>query len=308
MLTTATHDHKRGEDSRARLAALTALPQPWRDLVRNAPRVEGLHDADVYFLMQTLVGAWPAVPFAEFAERIEAWCRKYLREGKLRSSWQNPDIAYEELFCAFARNLILHDAHATFRQRLEDLLGALAPIAEANTFVQAVLRCTLPGVPDLYQGTEYLDLSLVDPDNRRPVDFPARCLALTSQPRDALSLSHRKQWLVATLLRARSQLPDLWEHGTYEPVAAPAGSIAFTRRHMRQALTVFARSSGTLENEGILDLEPGGADLLTGRKWQSGPAPVGELLKNWPATVIFGEHSRLFGISPSCVEMFERSA
>jgi hypothetical protein len=77
---------------------------------------------------------------------------------------------------------------------------------------------------------------------------------------------------------------------------------------MRQALTVFARSSGTLENEGILDLEPGGADLLTGRKWQSGPAPVGELLKNWPATVIFGEHSRLFGISPSCVEMFERSA
>lgn len=281
MLTTATHDHKRGEDARARLAALSVHAQAWRDFVAQAPDPGTVDPADAYFLYQTLLGAWPEAPDADFARRIEGWCRKHLREAKLRSSWAAPDTRYEDAFCALARRLILEDAD--FRARITALLEILTPQAEANSLVQAVLRYTLPGVPDLYQGCEFRDLSLVDPDNRRPVDYAARATALAA-PDDGFD--HRKLQVIARLLAARREAPALWAQGSYEPQPAPQGAICFRRRHDGQSLWVAARVNSA-QAAGTITLPQPGRDLLTGRALPAGDMPLSTLLEFRPAAVLF---------------------
>jgi (1->4)-alpha-D-glucan 1-alpha-D-glucosylmutase len=288
MLTTATHDHKRGEDSRARLAALSAEPQSWQSFVGAAPLHEALQPDDIYMLLQTLFGAWCGAPSEQFAQRIEAWCRKFLREAKLRSSWEQPNKSYEDRMCHFARDLLLNDVHEPFRRRLNDLLARIAPIARRNSLAQAVLRCTLPGVPDLYQGAEYLDLSMVDPDNRQPVNFAVRRTTLAAGWRDHLSLDQQKQWVIAKLLRARAQVPDLWEKGSYEPLVSAAGTVAFVRRHKNRVLTVVALCKPPLGPHQTLSLDTGAMDLLTTRRWRPGVIAIQELLHDWPATVLLG--------------------
>jgi (1->4)-alpha-D-glucan 1-alpha-D-glucosylmutase len=236
MLTTATHDHKRGEDMRARLAVLSQIPDRWAARVDDWLDVASDHDvdaADRYMLLQTLVGAWPAEgASADFAERVIAWQQKALREGKLRSSWEAPDEAYEQA-CAELVHALLADRG--FTANLEAFLAQIAPAAEANSLVQVALRYTLPGVPDLYQGTELADLSLVDPDNRRPVDY-ARRQALLDERRDA------KLALIVALLALRRARPGLFADGSYEPatVAGAAGEriLAFTRRAGGESLDV----------------------------------------------------------------------
>ncbi|MFN3674682.1 MAG: malto-oligosyltrehalose synthase [Sphingomonas pseudosanguinis] len=241
MLTTATHDHKRGEDVRARLAVLSAMPDEWRAMVERwrtetLGLSEGVDPADWYMLIQTLVGAWPGSDAAEdFVERVAAWQEKALREGKLRSSWEQPDTEYEERCNALAKALIVGSEGRTFREGLSSLLKAIAPAATANTLAQLGLRYTVPGVPDCYQGTELSDLSLVDPDNRRPVDYPAREAALAGG-RDA------KMALLAGLLAARREHPALFENGDYEPLAVMGHGkdrvLAFRRTHEGAVLTV----------------------------------------------------------------------
>jgi len=280
MLTTATHDHKRGEDARARLAALTIHGEAWQDFLHQMPDPGPVDPADAYILYQSLLGAWPAAPDGDFADRIEGWCRKHLREAKLRSSWQSPDTAYEAAFCDLARRLI---GDADFGDRMATLLSVIAPQAGANSLVQAVLRYTLPGVPDLYQGCEFEDLSLVDPDNRRPVDYAARAAALSLEP-DA-TLSRRKQAVIARLLAARAKAPALWCHGDYQPLTAPDGMIAFQRRHEGQSLLVVARCNSRM-TAGEWTLPLGGRDLLSGQAVEAGPAPLPRLLARWPALVL----------------------
>jgi (1->4)-alpha-D-glucan 1-alpha-D-glucosylmutase len=225
MLTTATHDHKRGEDTRARLAVLSHMPERWRETVATWEGIADGLGADVdrgdrYMLFQALLGAWPK-DRAHFSERIAAWQTKALREAKLRSSWEAPDEAYEEHANALARALI---GDAGFVRSMEAFLAEIAPAAERNTLVQVALRCLAPGVPDLYQGTELADLSLVDPDNRRPVDYSAREAAL-----DAPSPKMR---LIRDLLALRRDHPALFAHGSYEPaeVTGTDHVLAFERR------------------------------------------------------------------------------
>ena len=146
-----------------------------------------------------------------FADRIAQWCEKYLREAKLRSSWANPAVAYEDAFKALARDLCLADAAGPFRAHLEALLRTIDSQAAANTLIQTVLEYTLPGVPDLYQGGEFPDFSLVDPDNRRPVDYAARQSALANH-------GCSKQEIIAALLSLRKDDPELWTLGSYEPL------------------------------------------------------------------------------------------
>lgn len=229
MLTTATHDHKRGEDSRARLAVLSEMPERWHAVTKQweelaASHSNGVDRGDRYMLFQALLGAWPAQPEPDFADRICAWQTKALREAKLRSSWEAPDEAYEQRCNDLARHLI---ADAGFAASIHALLAEISPAAHRNTLVQVALRCTLPGVPDLYQGNEFDDLSLVDPDNRRPVDYAGRIAAL-----DAPSPKLR---VLQSLLAARRQHPDLFAHGSYEPAeiqnAGTASLLAFERRH-----------------------------------------------------------------------------
>ena len=230
MLTTATHDHKRGEDTRARLAVLSAIPERWRAVAAEweaiaAPLSEGIDRGDRYMLFQALLGAWPdGEPGDDFADRIVAWQTKALREAKLRSSWEEPDEGYEAHANDLARALI--DSPA-FVEAMDALLAEIGPAATRNSLIQVALRCTVPGVPDTYQGTEFADLSLVDPDNRRPVDYAARAAALDHPT--------AKMRLLADLLRLRRERPALFLQGGYQP-ATIAGEgaehiLAFERRH-----------------------------------------------------------------------------
>ncbi len=232
MIATATHDHKRGEDSRARLALLSELPDLWAahharwDVMAGADR---LHAADRYQLLQGLFGAWPQEGGAtdDLPDRIEQWIIKMLREAKLRSSWEAPDEAYEQACTAFARSL-LHDP--AFQADMNQLVGRLTPAFQANMLVQTALKYTIPGVPDLYQGTELADLSLVDPDNRRPVDFARRQMLLAGAQAEGEVAKLR---LIARLLDTRRAHPQLFAQGDYAPVEVEGARarhvLAFTR-------------------------------------------------------------------------------
>jgi len=246
MLATATHDHKRGEDVRARLAVLSEIPDAWTSAVRlwfrmnDDVRPAGIAPDDEYQLYQTLIGAWPtglraddAEGLAAFATRLEAWREKSLREAKLRSSWAWPDEACEAAHRDFIRALLDPRRSPRFLTEVAGFAGRIAPAGAVNGVVQAALRCLWPGVPDLYQGAELEDLSLVDPDNRRPVDYgrAARLLARDG-PADAPGAG--KLRTVARLLALRAADPQLFAHGSLEPVTVEgvrAGHLlAFRRR------------------------------------------------------------------------------
>lgn len=199
LLATATHDHKRGEDLRARLAVLSEMPQEWLNassrwmnmIDTGAPPQAG-EAAFRYMLLQTLVGAWPVGLCADDAEgmqhyfdRIGQWATKALREGKQHSSWFEPDTEQEAAQMAYLNSMAPGGpAHAVLYE-MQEFVRRIEPGAIANGIVQAALRMSCPGIPDLYQGTEFRDFSLVDPDNRRPVDFAARAKALAEAEQEA---------------------------------------------------------------------------------------------------------------------------
>ena len=252
LLATATHDHKRGEDARARLAVLSEVPDRWIERAErwralNGLGAAGMEAGDELMLYQTLVGAWPyglspadAQGLGVFHERIWGWMEKALREAKLRSSWAEPDAAYEEA-CRTALERIADPERAM--DFLEDIAGFVADIAPAgalNSLAQTLLRCTAPGAPDVYQGAEFWDLSLVDPDNRRPVDYEARRAALgrSAGPVDLLAewrSGEVKQALIRRALSARARRPELFGDGEYLPLQIEGerggSAFAFLRRH-----------------------------------------------------------------------------
>jgi (1->4)-alpha-D-glucan 1-alpha-D-glucosylmutase len=278
MLATATHDHKRGEDARARLAVLSEMAAAWSAQVQDwsarfaplKPLLDGErapHPADELMLYQTLVGAWPmrGDPDDGFTARVRRWQEKSLREGKQRSSWDAPDMAYEESCHQFLEALMQGDFVAScgaFVQRIA-AAGAL------NGLVQTILRLTVPGVPDLYQGTEFWDLSLVDPDNRRPVDWPARAAALGgTDSLEELAASWQdgriKQHLVQMLLNLRRADAPLLEDGSYHPLPVTGALrdriIAFERRQGDRALVVIVA-----RHLSALLAEPGGMRIAADR-------------------------------------------
>jgi (1->4)-alpha-D-glucan 1-alpha-D-glucosylmutase len=235
MLTTATHDHKRGEDVRARLAVLSEIPDEWiarsrRWWTLNARLGEPIDPADEYMLYQTLIGTWPldlrandAEGLARFRDRVAGWQRKALREGKLRSSWVAPDEAYEDVCSCFLSGALDPQRSPDFLADLVEFADLIAPAGAMNGLVQAVLRCTVPGIPDLYQGAECWDLSLVDPDNRRPVDFAARARVLgTGTSPEDLAEHWRdgevKAALIARALHSRQAHEAVFAAGGYEPL------------------------------------------------------------------------------------------
>jgi (1->4)-alpha-D-glucan 1-alpha-D-glucosylmutase len=225
MLTTATHDHKRGEDVRARLAVISELDADWAAAVdawgaMNAERRPAdLGDADDYHLYQTLVGAWPiglapddAEGLAAFHDRVVQWREKSLREAKLHTSWAAPDEAFEAASQAWLRTLFDPAASADFLVSLTRFVDRIAGAGAVNGVVQAALRCAWPGVPDLYQGAELWDLSLVDPDNRRPVDFDRRERLLAEAANDWASGAIKLR-VIADLLAHRRRDPALFTTG-----------------------------------------------------------------------------------------------
>jgi len=256
MLTTATHDHKRGEDVRARLAVLSEIPDTWRDMVRQwlamtqAGRPEQIAIDDAYTLFQTLVGAWPLglktndeAGLGAFCERVAGWREKSLREAKMRSSWAAPDGDYEAANINWLRAILDRTKSAEFLDSVAAFVAAIAPAGAINGVVQAALRCAWPGIPDLYQGAELWDFSLVDPDNRRPVDYGARKQMLHEGAADWAS-GAVKQGMIANLLARRREDPDLFTKGSVEGNAVRGARrghvIGFTRRLGDRAVTVAA--------------------------------------------------------------------
>lgn len=241
MLTTATHDHKRGEDTRARLAVLSAVPDQWEEQLRKwdalaLPDHEDVHPGDRYILYQSLFGAWPdglgpddVEGLARFAERMKGWQEKALREAKLRSSWTEPDTAYEARCKALVEQALAPSA--ALARSIGGFVRSTSAATLSNMLVQAALRLAVPGVPDCYQGTELPDYSLVDPDNRRPVDYDLRRAMLDRMP-DGAGV-HPKLRLIAAMLKARREDPALFAGADYDIVPVEGARaddvIAFRR-------------------------------------------------------------------------------
>jgi (1->4)-alpha-D-glucan 1-alpha-D-glucosylmutase len=255
MLSTSTHDTKRGEDARARLAVLAEIPDPFRRAVsRWSRRARGkrtkLEDGseapsrrDEYLLYQTLIGAWPfagggMAAAAELAPRVVAYMEKATREAKEHTSWVRPDEEYEGATKRLVTRML---EDPIFVEDLERFCAQLDSAAVSNALAQVLIRTTSPGMPDLYQGSEVWNQSLVDPDNRRPVDFArlarelerlraapdpaARAAELLAAPGDGAI----KLWVTHRALDARRRARSLYAEGDYVPLDGGEHCIAFAR-------------------------------------------------------------------------------
>ncbi|AYD02041.1 malto-oligosyltrehalose synthase [Neorhizobium sp. NCHU2750] len=265
---TSTHDTKRGEDARARLYALSEAPQVFADAVArwremNAGAVQQLDDGPApepaveWMLYQALAGAWPPEMAADDAEelaaldaRFQPYVEKALREAKLRTNWSDGNAGYEEAVKLYAHRLLSLDNEAF----LGDFAATIRPFIRAgsvNSLTQTLVKLLSPGVPDIYQGSETSDLSLVDPDNRREPDFDALMQQLpeTTSPLNSADeeewLSGRlKQHVIARLLQLRKDRPELFSRGTYLPLSATGkrarNILAFARQYKDEAVILIA--------------------------------------------------------------------
>jgi (1->4)-alpha-D-glucan 1-alpha-D-glucosylmutase len=292
MLATATHDHKRGEDTRLRIAALTEFPAEWSRAVARWSRMNAAFHAGPdtpsavaeYLFYQTVVGTLPATwlreesisaeEFAEYAERLVAYSHKAAREAKLRTSWIDVNAGYEDGLAAFVRSALAPET--PFLRDARAFVAQLAPVAAVHSLAQVALKLGAPGVPDIYQGTELWDFSLVDPDNRRPVDYDLRRAMLAEFAADDFTLEPLlEQWhdgrikLYVTwkLLQLRRKNVVLFLNGSYVPLTvtgpAAASIVAFAREHIIFAVPrlVRGRAFGGLhvafDEERITGLRPG---------------------------------------------------
>lgn len=282
LLATATHDHKRGEDCRARLAVISEKSADYaRCIARWRPMAstlrghrEGPSAGDELLLYQILLSTWPLTlspddphGLAHYNERVWQWQLKALREAKLDTQWAAPNEAYEQAVQAFIEQLLLHPQGAALRAEIHAFSEQLAPAGALNSLVQCVLKLTTPGVPDLYQGTEFWDFSLVDPDNRRPVDFALRQQQLDIHaPAPALLDDWRsgaiKQAVIARTLAMRAEHPVLFARGRYQPlhVTGPHADrvLAFAREWQGQWVVVVAPrlSAPLLQNSALPLINP----------------------------------------------------
>jgi len=285
LLATATHDHKRGEDTRARLAVIserstwfTEKIQRWRSMA--APLRVELEDGiapypgDELILYQTLLGCWPLdvetpTSAKAYLERLLCWQEKSVREAKLRSTWSAPNAAYEKATQEFLMRLLDDPESAALRADIAEAAKTIAPAGALNSLSQTLLRMTVPGIPDLYQGADFWDFSLVDPDNRRPVDFGARIAALDSKSTASDLLSHWqdghiKQWLIAQTLAARAEHIDLFRDGDYQPLTVDGEHadkvVAFMRRYLNDyVIVVVPRLTTSLLNGSTIPHIPASA-------------------------------------------------
>lgn len=249
MTATSTHDTKRGEDVRARLAVLTELPETWARWVQEWLAIASDHTttieeevapsvADQYLFFQTALGAYPLAGGTDtFIARLTEYAVKAAREAKQHTSWLAPDDAYEKALKDFICNMFALEA---FDTSLETAADAIAPYGVSNSLGQVVLKVASPGVPDTYQGSELWDLRLVDPDNRGPVDYGERRALAKSldagdvRPKELLA-SYRdgrvKLHVLRAGLRLRREMPKTFLEGDYVPIDAGEDVVAFSRNH-----------------------------------------------------------------------------
>ncbi len=289
MTTLSTHDTKRSEDVRARLAVLSQRPEHWAVFARRALGAGSAGDIagevdrpTCYLLLQTLVGAWPLS-----IERARGFAVKATREAKRRTSWLGPDDAYEEAVAALLERWY---GDTGFVEDLERFVASIRRDGRTLALTQKLVQLTMPGVPDLYQGCELWDLSLVDPDNRRPVDYATRRARLAelddglapeviaARADDGLA----KLWVVRQALDVRRRLQDL---GSYRAIDAGPGHVAFARG--ARLVTVAPIRVALAGEPGSIDLPAGRwTNLLTGDDLDGGRHPIAELLSRFPVALL----------------------
>ncbi len=336
MLATATHDHKRGEDTRVRIDAITEVHTEWRRRVRRwsvlntrkkgtVEEIVGPGHNDEYLIYQTLVGSWPleitdpADPgLAEYTDRIVAYLNKAMRESKTHTSWNHPDPRYEQAVEGFVRGILDPARSTAFLNDLLPFVQRLAVIGAVNGLAQTLLKLTAPGVPDLYQGTEFWDLSLVDPDNRRPVDYALRRrtlkkLGAAPDPAELVANWHDgrvKQLVIARTLDLRRRLPAVFADGTYtalEVTGAQADRVVAFHRKLNddEIVVVVPRLLAPLLGDAAVPLPPANAwggtavtlpqlpagavvrDVLSGGSRTAAPSwRIGDLLATLPVALL----------------------
>jgi (1->4)-alpha-D-glucan 1-alpha-D-glucosylmutase len=297
LLATATHDTKRGEDARARINVLSEMPQAWRAAVGRwsrlmAPARRTLHDHpapspnEEYLLYQALLGAWPAGqrrrPGSDFVERMAAFMLKAIREAKVHTSWVNPAAEHETAVLEYVREALGGTLAPRFVRSFGAFASDVAFFGMLNSLAQLLLKLTSPGVPDIYGGTELWDFSLVDPDNRGPVDFALRQRLLAELPQlaqhtrsgetaDSLRdlVAHWtdgriKMYLTHAALELRRRHPSLFTDGSYVSLSAAGDKsdhvVAFGRLLRDEAVLVLVPRLvvGLTENRAVL---PTGRDV-----------------------------------------------
>ncbi|HEV7887539.1 MAG TPA: malto-oligosyltrehalose synthase, partial [Acidimicrobiales bacterium] len=280
MLATSTHDTKRSEDVRARISVLSQYPEQWAAVVQDwLARHPGPEPNTAYLFYQSLVGAWPWS-----ADRAAAYMEKATKEAKTHTSWTSPDPAFDQAVAEFVRGVF---DDAALMAEVERFVAPLVGPGRVNSLAQALVRLTAPGVPDTYQGQELWDLSMVDPDNRRPVDYEGRRALLARldegmAAQDVLAQSDTglpKLLVTSRALRLRRDRPELFT--SYTALSAPSGVVAFSRGG---AVTVVPRPGA---REGAVEL-PDGAwrNVFTGEEWGGGPVTVAGLLGRFPVALL----------------------
>ncbi len=334
---TSTHDTKRGEDARARINVLSEMPDEWRKKLRTwiklnqgqKKRLRGLavpDRNDEYFLYQTLIGAWPFsdAEYPEFVARIKSYIVKAVREAKVHTAWLKPDLEYENAYVSFAEKILARSEANAFLKEFIPFCRRVSHYGIFNSLSQTLLKITSPGVPDFYQGSELWDLSLVDPDNRRPVDFDQRRAMLADlRGPDEADLGRLVQDLLATkedgkiklfliyrALRAKKAHRELYRSGAYLPLESVGRFrnhvIAFAWRYQQQwALVIAPRFLSHLIQEGDFPLGrqvwqdtqvimPDGAsaawqNVITGEILSVGQTlSVGDILLSFPVALLMG--------------------
>ncbi|HEV7633299.1 MAG TPA: malto-oligosyltrehalose synthase [Steroidobacteraceae bacterium] len=339
LLATSTHDTKRGEDARARLVALSEFPGDWETQVRAWSRLIRARLADVeatappvaneeYLMLQMLLAHWPAEfsdpaialqaeHLAEFGQRLEAAVMKSLRESGSQTSWSRPMESYEARVRDYLAAALDVSRPNGFLDIFRPFQARLARVGVSVSLCQLVLKLTVPGIPDVYQGTERWDLNFVDPDNRRNVDYELRRQSLAaSQDADISALLSRwqdgeiKQAVMAKLLRVRRSYPELFEEGECLPLTASGDGarhvVAFLRRLRAVTLLVvvvrlpYRWENGVVESGPLLQLPADDAagqagpwrDVLSGRSVRLEPVvQIRPLLKELPCGVYLSERS-----------------
>ncbi|WP_316849327.1 malto-oligosyltrehalose synthase [Pedobacter agri] len=254
----ATHDTKRGEDFRARINVLTDLPEKWKTAVDDFIKAikqskplhhifESVHNNDAYLILQTILGVMPmpGEPDDDLQNRLAMYIEKALREAKKRSDWAEPNEEYEQLVKKFANQLI-NEKEETY-QIITKILFDIADFGIINSLSQLILKFTCPGIPDLYQGSELWDFSLVDPDNRRPVDYKRRNNVLKEDSAINELWNERysgeiKLWLTEKLLKFRKENEDVFASGEYIPLKVigdyQTNILAFARKKQQKTVIV----------------------------------------------------------------------
>ena len=328
MIATATHDTKRGEDARSRLLALSEMPDGWAGAWDLWQRIAKPHLSsidgepapdtnDQWMFFQAILGAWPLEllkgddegAIEDFRKRLIAYSEKAMREGKRRSSWVNVDEVYEGTVRRLFEALVAPGSE--FLRELRPFAKKLAYLGMLAGLGRTVLKCTLPGLPDTYQGTELWDFSFVDPDNRRPVDYPALERMLAGEGDVAGLLPHWpdgrvKQGTLAKLLAERAAQPDFYASAGYEPVDAHGARAANVLAYRRtdpdgeggDLFVAVPRLFSGLVGEGAwsgeafagtaVDLGPGTHwhDVVTGRTVEGEGADCATLFRDLPYAVL----------------------